>query len=988
MAWTEPRLVGRTEEIERLRAGVARGRSGQRATVLVDGEAGVGKTRLVAEAIARFREPGDVLIVGHGVELSGGELPYGMASECLRSVVGGAGVEDVRAAAGESAGALAALCPPLSSGASAVEPARVEQAQLFYGFVTTVETLASERLVWLVLEDLQWADASSRDLLGYLVKVAAPCRLLTLVTVRTHDPAMGPAAADIVADLVRADGVERMSLGALSRGEVADQIADLTQAPASTALVDRVVELSHGVPFLTEQLIAAGLTETGTVPATVLEPMQARIRRLDPDTQRLVQIASLADGHLTHDLLERAYQLEVQADDGRFAAAVAAAINSHVLVFDPIAHTYTFVHALLREAVDTTVSPMDRRRWHRTLATLCAPPRGQGPDPRVQIAAAHHWALAGADAAAFEAALDAADQCHRLGATGEQATLLCRALDLWDRVPDPAAHAGRTRDSVVCGALRALEETTDVEGAIALLDTELGRSDGARDPMRYLCLRLYRDGLARDLGRDPEPGLYGDALDDLEALMRAEPSPVIVSGILVLGWHLSDAEPELSLRLQSHAADLADELGDRELRRWATMAKSAQAAYQGRFDETVEMCKPLLDQSRDSVLEFSDLENYCGLWRLLGGRYEDAKALFERVLARLGDPRLAPALWAFATLFLGQTLVALGKWDAAQRVSDRLNELPQAPGRQSVWSAELAGGLACNRGDLDTADHWLETQRAHLPPNEDGTWLPMRTSHRSLEAKIAVAHGDLLAAREHLASIWPAAGAHRVPDIWSELLLAAHVEAELAEATSDPTDQKTETALAAIRAFANQVPKACRLADASSAHLDAELARATRCEDPTAWSAVVEAWRQIGHIPHLACSLTRLAAAQLAVSDRDAASAPLTEAFRIATELGAEPLRHRIIDLAQRGRLTLDDGPSTRGSIETGRIASRLTDREHEVLRLVAQGMSNNEIAQKLFISPKTASVHVSRILTKLGVNSRAKATAIAYEERLLTDVN
>ncbi|MGH3453478.1 MAG: response regulator transcription factor, partial [Nocardioidaceae bacterium] len=108
--------------------------------------------------------------------------------------------------------------------------------------------------------------------------------------------------------------------------------------------------------------------------------------------------------------------------------------------------------------------------------------------------------------------------------------------------------------------------------------------------------------------------------------------------------------------------------------------------------------------------------------------------------------------------------------------------------------------------------------------------------------------------------------------------------------------------------------------------------------------------------------------------------------FRIASDLGAQPLRDRMIELAHRGQLNLGDGTDSQ-RIDVGRMA-RLTPREVEVLRLVAQGMSNNEIAQKLFISPKTASVHVSRILTKLGVNSRAKATAIAYEERILTDSN
>jgi DNA-binding CsgD family transcriptional regulator len=975
-------MVGRTEEFERLRANAARARLSERATVLVDGEAGIGKSRLIAEAITRLREPDDLVVVGHGVELSGGELRYGMASECLRSLVREAGVEEVRTAAAESAAPLAALCPPLGTEVSPIEPVRVEQAQLFYGFVTTLESLASDRLVWLVLEDLHWADASSRDLLSYLVKVAASCQLITLVTVRTGDPAAGSAAADIVADLMRVDGVERVSIGAMTREEVADQVANLTQAPASQALVDRVVELTRGVPFLTEQLIAAGLTETGAVPTTVLEPMQARIRALDQDTERLVQIASLADGHLTHDLLEQTYLLEATEDGDRFASAATAAVRSHILDFDLGEHTYTFTHALLRQAVEATVSPIDRRRWHRTLATLCAQSQGGATDARLRVAAAYHWSEAGAETEAFDAALAAAAECERLGAVGEMATLLCRALELWDRVPNVSARAGRDRDSLLIDGVLALDETTDVERIVALLDTELRRNDARADPIRDLCLRLERDDFVQLLGSGPDTALYEQAVEFLDTLMSAEPSPLLITGLLALGWQLSDSMPDVSLRAHSCAADLADELGDTTLRRISTGAAASQLAYQGRFDDAVQKCKPML-HSDANVAVLGEIEWVCGLWLMCEGRFEDAKQVFERILTRLGDPRLAPAAWVDAARDLGEVFLVLGKWDLAQDLSDRLAELPSIPGDRTVWEAKLAGVLACQRGDLDTAQHWAQTARTQVPPNEESWWLPVRASYRLLRAQIAQGRGDLHAAREELAPLWHAPGTDRLPDIWRPLLLGAQIEADLAADEDETPDGTEHPTAAAIRTVADQAPKHGQLVPVWSAHLDADLARATGHDDPTAWSGVVDGWRKFGHVPYLAYSLTRLAAALLAAGDRDAAAEPLTEAFDIATDLGAEPLRDRIIELAHRGQLRLDvDSDEQR--TDTGRLAG-LTDREVEVLRLVARGMSNNEIAEQLFISPKTASVHVSRILTKLGVNSRAKATALAYEERLLT---
>ena len=304
-----------------------------------------------------------------------------------------------------------------------------------------------------------------------------------------------------------------------------------------------------------------------------------------------------------------------------------------------------------------------------------------------------------------------------------------------------------------------------------------------------------------------------------------------------------------------------------------------------------------------------------------------------------------------------------------------------------MWKAKLAGSLACQRGDLDTAQRWADTAAIHMPPNEEAVFLPVRASYRLLRAQIAQGRGDLHVARQELAPIWDAAGADRVPDIWRPLLLGAQIEADLVAGLSEPPDGTENPAVAAIRALADQVPQIAKLAPAWSAHLDAELARAAGRDDPSAWLGVADAWRELGHVPYLAYSLTRLGAARLSAGDRDGAAGPLTEAFDIASDLGAEPLRARIIELAHRGRLKLGDQSVSRSLPESGRIG-HLTPREIEVLRLVAQGMSNSEIAEKLFITPKTASVHVSRILSKLGVNSRAKATAIAYEERVLTDTD
>src|SRR4051794_35276836 len=179
MGGTTGRLVGRETELARVGEAFERARSGAPSILLIEGDAGIGKSRLMAEAMAVFCKPEDVIAVGHGIELSGGELPYGVIADSLRSLVRDVGAAVVQEAAEPYAPDLASLCPSLG-----LRVAATDRGRLFPGYVSTLEHLAADRLVLLLIEDLHWADASSRDLLGYLVKVAGECQLLTAMTFR------------------------------------------------------------------------------------------------------------------------------------------------------------------------------------------------------------------------------------------------------------------------------------------------------------------------------------------------------------------------------------------------------------------------------------------------------------------------------------------------------------------------------------------------------------------------------------------------------------------------------------------------------------------------------------------------------------------------------------------------------------------------------------------------------------------------------------
>jgi DNA-binding CsgD family transcriptional regulator/tetratricopeptide (TPR) repeat protein len=939
--------------------------------LVVAGEAGIGKSRLVSEAIGRFRRPDDLVLVGHCVDLSSGELPYGMVSDCLRALVREVGVEAARTIAPDALPVLGALCPSLGTGASVVD-----RAEVLGAFVSLVERLAEHRLVWLVVEDLHWSDASSRELLDYLVRVTGPCRLAVLITTRTSD-APAPAVPAFFSELVRVTDVDKVTLGPLSPVEIAEQVRALTDQAATPLLVERVAALSQGVPFLVEQLIAAGIGDTGPVPVSAWEPMMARVDRLDPETLRVIQMASLADGHLTHPWLEQVYVQVESADVDQFNGAVTAAVRHQVLGFDPTRHVYEFVHALLRQAVDASVVPVDRLRWHRAWATVLAEACERGADPQLQVATAHHWARAGADVESFDSALAAATHCSRLGAMAEMATLLRRALELWDRVPAAATRAGRTRDSVLFEALNALVMADDPTG-LALLDAELSRTDADVDPLRNLCLRLEHYLLSGELGQGQDTGLWQRAFASLDTLMAAEPNPFVVVALVALGVRSAD-EPDRAMEVTRRAADLAAQLGDLRLREMATVQLTHQLAYQGRFDDAVETCNRLLEQSGRNA-ELFELEQARVMWLMYAGRYHEAISASDRLRTRIGDPRLARGTWQFATWILTEGLLALGRWDEAQELMDTWAASPPAWHDRIVYVAKHVGAVACQRGDLATARQWLQAASWPNPADEASAWFPGRAAYRHLQAQVALADGEPGAARAALAPLWGRIEAPQVPDIFDHLILAAQVESDLAELREHAPDVAAARAIEAIRGTAGNVPRLTQLANALASHLEAELAHATAQDGPATWLDVVNRWREVGHIPYLAQSLVRLGAAHLQQGDRQAAVASLTEAFGTATELGYEQLQSRIVQLAHRHRLQLaGDSPGQRLGGQ-GRL-TRLTDRELEVLRLIAKGMTDKEIASSLFISPKTVSVHVSHVLTKLDVNSRAKATAIAYAD-------
>ena len=916
------------------------------------------------------------MALGHGVELAGGELPYGTITETLRTLTRDTGPKVVQAAAGPYAAQLAALYPPLNDTTDAQPETSVDRMQLLPAYVTTLENLAGDRLVWLAVEDLHWVDASSLDALTYLIRVAHGSQLLILATARPHDPAAVPSNGDRVATLTSSGNVDRLNLRPLDRSDTAALIADLTGGDTTAAHVDRVVTLSQGNPLLTEQLVAAG-DDTGRVPESVTGPMTARISRLDADTRRLLQVASLAEGHLAHRLLKQAY-----GDDSTFDTAAAVALDANLLQYDPDGQAYTFTHALLRRAADDTLRPADRMATHRRWAELL------GADPladlRTLIAVAHHWAAAGGDDQAFTTSLDAAERARQLSAATEEANLTERALELWHRVSTDT-RGDRRRDRLLVQCVGAWSTAGNNSRGRDLLRKELALPGSAeRDPLRHLRLQIGTQYMGDLAGEPWDRDVMEQALGHAEELLACEPDPFVAGALSALAWYVRFTDPDTSYRLHQRMWEMAVAVGESGDKIVLFCNYQDQLLQRALFDDALaghNLVRPHARTSTDRVLLDSVLAE---ILHALGRFGEEAEVL-DRMDRLMPTPDLAPVLWAGLRMEQGELLLATGDIERARTLlteaSDDTSDLPDV----KIWVATRLGILEVLCGNLDAAHRDAVAARARLPRNDADAFLPNLIYTCELEAAAAAANGDLLTARGIVAPLVRSPILDVYATLWRAVLVAALIEGDIGQAL-ETHDAATAVSVNALRSAVERLPCAGPHYTARRLQAAADLDRADRADTPATWAAVAEAWRTVGHIPHLAWAAFRLADACVRAGDTDAAQAALTEAMHLAASLGAQPLHDAVIDLARRARITLTTGPADTSAGDrraTGPLA-RLTERELEVLRHIALGESNHEIGAALFISPKTVSVHVSRILAKFDVTSRAKATALAYEHGLL----
>jgi DNA-binding CsgD family transcriptional regulator/tetratricopeptide (TPR) repeat protein len=1009
----EPRFVGRVGELARLEAALRRADGGRSATVIVGGEAGIGKTRLVEVFLQRARGSGARSLVGACLEFGTAGLPYHPFVEALRSLVRSTEPGRLPALLGPGRSELARLLPELVTrereAAGPLEVDRTAQARLFELILGVLERLARDATVVLVVEDLHWADTSTRDLLRYLVRGLRAGRVLFVVTARSEELYGRHPVLPFLAELERDDRVERLELLPLDRDELAEQLELLTGHRPDPGALDRIHDRTDGNPFFVEQLVAATAEGEGEeLPPTLRDVLMARIAALPDRAQEVLRAASAGGVRIDDRLLAAVLDLP----DREIHRALREVVARRILV--PLGgdeggaeEGYAFRHTLLQEVVYAELFTGERLRLHAGFArALEARATTASPAPVAELA--YHWDAARDDRRALVAHVDSAMAAERVYAHAEAHSHYERAIELWDRLPHSEAEALVPGDRVALIQRAAEAASLAGEHARAI---ELGRTailavDPATDPVRA---GLLNERLRWFLWEAGDQRAAAEAVRAALVLIPADPPSepraralAHLGGVLLFAGSFAESKASCE-----EAIAMARPLGERPVEALALGILGWDEAVLGdveggiaRFREALAIAEEL-GSFAGIALGYSNL---AGLLDRIG-RVEEALAAAREGFAIARRGGLERTYGGEMLGHAAKALLDLGRWDEADALTDEA--LERAPtGPTAIWLLVNRARLETRRGQFDDAAEHLATARA-IDESLGGT--ERRPALLSALAELAAWQRRIDDVRATVIEGIARASEMGLPDPALAWLAAMVLRAE-ADAAERARARRDEVGLTRARAAGDEVMRqverfggdglesAAALTGprgvAVAALCRAELARLEGRPSPPSWAEAARAWDAIGRPFTTAYARFREAEALLAArGERADAARALSAAWATCVSLGAAPLRAEIELLARQARIELVASGASAAEAPGAALAEvgpgaeyGFTPREVEVLRLVAGGWSNQQIADALFISRKTASVHVSNILSKLGVDSRVEAAAIAHRLGLGAD--
>jgi DNA-binding CsgD family transcriptional regulator len=987
-----PVWVGRERELARLDEALERARAGEPQAVLVIGETGVGKTRLVGEFA---RRSGVRTLTGACLNFGAGTVPYLPLIEILRQLVREGGQEDARLVLGPARADLARLLPELGRATErpAEENEGLARARLFERVLGLAERLGRHQPVLLVIEDAHWMDASTRDLLTFLMRSLRSGQLMLIVTCRSDSLPPGHPFLALAGELERAGVMERIELRSLDRAEVEAQMTGILGESPPMDLVQRVTARSGGNPLFVEELLAAASSEPGhELPGRLRDVLLSRLSGLSEPSRSLVRLASTAGQRIDEPILVAVAGLE----PAQLLSALREASDEQVLVATHHggADGYEFRHALLQEVIYEALLPAERLRGHAAMArALTETGPGGYPAPDASAEIAHHWYAAREYGRALPAAVDAGLAAMHALAFTEAQRQLERALELWDKVPYPDDRVGVDHLSLVEHAAEASARVGDYKRGIELGRMALAAIDPEADPVRAAaCHTRLRWFLW-------ESGDHAAALADAQEAVRLAPSdPPNAVRANVLG-HLAGLlmfanEYGQSAALAQEALSVARAAGARTEEALALGVLGLDMVRVGQIE-------PGLENVRQALAIAHELKHITGIalaHAQLSGVLEALDRAEEAATVAVAGIETARQLGLERTFGLqlrgnaASALYALGRWDEAERLVRETSGLERVSNEGRLLLLTHIR-IAVARGDFEAA----RSDLAHLQAFQERGPSPAREGRELVPAaELALWQGRPADARAAVDDGLAIGGRGQLDiSVVALLLLGLRAEADLAELARArreedalaETQARGASLIRALRRRVNGIPAEARNATANAelAQGEAEHARLKGVDRPRHWTDAAAAWEANGRPYAAAYARWREGAALIAGSGgRSAAAIALSRAHAAATELGARPLREAIEGLAQRARVSLGSAAATEQDavLAAGPAESaarlRLTAREREVLGLLADGRTNREIAEALFISPKTASVHVTNILGKLGVQRRVEAAGLA----------
>jgi DNA-binding CsgD family transcriptional regulator len=919
----EAPLVGRAATLSAIAAGLLDAGPAGTAAVFLTGESGVGKTRLMRETAAALGS-GDVTV------LEGACLDIGDVSP-LHPVLS----------------ALRSVTPPERDG---------DPGALLHRVSRGLRAYAGGRRLLLVLDDLQWADRSTRQLLLYLLAGLGELPLSVLAAVRAESLHGTHPLRRVLAELRRLKSVRVLEVAPLDRDSTHALVAAIAGRGTDHEDAERVYKRSGGNPFVAEELARDLRDGRVELSDTLREIFLARLDALPPHAHAVVHAVAAGVEPVDHTPLARVLALpEADLLDGIRAAVAQRFVTS-------AADGYRLRHRLVAEVLAHQVLPAEHAALHRRYAEAL-------PDDADHARLAFHWQQAGEPARALPSVVAAARAAERLYGYAEAHRYWTLALQL-------AAPDAPDRTELLGHAAESAHRCGEHQLALDRLEDLAARADGPGE-----CeLHLRRARYLADAGRSaPAETEYELALaaGDCTPRERAAAAAYRAELLLHLGRYA-----EAHARAWE-ALDLAKLDGSTTDVVRASAALGFSAAFREDPDAGLAVIRHAVEIAERSGHPDDIGCAYLHLAELLAGplnSLEEGVLVARRGAQKLADLGVARSFQTRLLAIAANGLFRVGQWAEAARVLDTaMRHRPSGADAVELLLARCR--LWVGFGDLAAANRDLDAVATVLAGGGARHVLPMLT----LRAGLAMWQGRHAEAR---AAVQRGLTETRSDDLVLLAVLAWHglrAEAEAQAGGAVPVDPAAVRRLTAVMdrvaaGAGDAAPPVRAVTDGYLSLCRAELSRISDRRDPEVWARAAVAWdRRKQPYPAAYARLRRAEAAFAGKSGRAAATAALRQAYGTAQDLGARPLAAEIEAVAARARVALA-GPedvAPPDPVAAGGELAALTGREREVLSALAEGMTNREIGQRLYISERTVGVHVGHIFDKLQVRTRVQASRV-----------